>query len=308
LKVRVPNVFLIIDLLVVLLIVSISLVPSSGARVVIGLPFLLLFPGFVLMAVLFPGKGEIDGLERLALSFGMSIPVVALIGLGLNYTTWGIRLTPVLYSVSAFILIMSAMAMYRRRRLNKKSELVIELNLKVPGWEGSKLNKTLSVVLLTSVLAAAGILIYAVAEPKVGEKFTEFYILGTNGKAQDYPTEFVMAGGGLARVGYGNSANETGVAFGRVTVGIENREQEPTGYTVRVKIDGEPVSVYSAGRMVTVLGPVDLAQGEKTEPEIGFAPQHAGDNQKVEFLLYKNDAPDPYLSLHLWINVTAQAP
>ena len=30
---------------------------------------------------------------------------------------------------------------------------------------------------------------YVIITPKEGEKFTEFYILGPNGTASDYPTE-----------------------------------------------------------------------------------------------------------------------
>ena len=61
-----------------------------------------------------------DGIESIALSFGMSIAVTALIGLGLNYTSWGIRLEPVLYSIFAFIIILSAIAIIRRRAYGRK--------------------------------------------------------------------------------------------------------------------------------------------------------------------------------------------
>ena len=57
---------------------------------VLSLPFLLFIPGYTLIFVLFPSRKTdrgIDFIERIALSFGMSI-VVALIGLGLNYTPW----------------------------------------------------------------------------------------------------------------------------------------------------------------------------------------------------------------------------
>jgi hypothetical protein len=41
-------------------------------------------------------EGGIDGLERVALSFGISIVIVPLIGLVLHFTPWGIRLVPVI--------------------------------------------------------------------------------------------------------------------------------------------------------------------------------------------------------------------
>ena len=37
---------------------------------------------------------------------------------------------------------------------------------------------------------------YVIITPKEGEKFTEFYILGPNGTASDYPTELKVGKGG----------------------------------------------------------------------------------------------------------------
>jgi hypothetical protein len=48
---------------------------------------------------------------------------------------------------------------------------------------------------------------------------------------------------------------------------------------------------------------ITLAQGEKWEVRIGFAPQHVGDNQEVEFFLYKDGATTAEKTLHLWVNV-----
>jgi len=100
-----------------LLLVPLALLTSGALRIVLGLAFVLFFPGYTLIAALFPRKDALDSIERLALSFGLSIAVVPLIGLILNYTPWGIRLYPILISVLLFIVIMAAIAWYRRRRL-----------------------------------------------------------------------------------------------------------------------------------------------------------------------------------------------
>ena len=60
------------------------------------------------MSALFPGRDELDGIERLALSIELSICLVAFIGLVLNYTPWGFRLKPIHLSISAFTLILVA--------------------------------------------------------------------------------------------------------------------------------------------------------------------------------------------------------
>ena len=77
---------------------------ASPVRVAVALPMILFVPGYVLIAALFPSNREIDGIERVALSFGLSIAVVPLIGLALNYTPFGIRLDPIVASLSVFTL------------------------------------------------------------------------------------------------------------------------------------------------------------------------------------------------------------
>ena len=51
------------------------------------------------------------------------------------------------------------------------------------------------------------------------------------------------------------------------------------------------------------VGPLELGHDERWEEIVSFTPDRAGDNQKVEFLLYKNGENEPYLKLHLWLKV-----
>ena len=80
----------------------------------------------------------------------------------------------------------------------------------------------------------------------------------------------------------------------KVIVGIINREHEVVTYQVEVVIDEVKNNE---------VGPVMLEPDEKWEGIVGFTPHRAGDSQKVEFLLYKNGESEPYLKLHLWVNV-----
>ena len=150
----------------------------------------------MLVLALFPKKEGMGGVERVVLSFGLSIAVASLIGLILNYTAWGITLESTLYSIASFIFILSIIAWFRQRRLIKEARFSIEFQLTVPGWGGGIWDKTLSVILVVSILGALGMLGYVIAKPKVGERFTEFYILGREGKAIDYPRRAVGGGGG----------------------------------------------------------------------------------------------------------------
>ncbi len=308
LRIKIGNGLIPLNLLVLLLIAILILVPSTSFRIVLGLPFLLFLPGYTLLAALYPKKEEIDALERVALSFGLSIAVVPLIGLILNYTPWGIRLESVLYSTASFIFITSVVAMLRRAGLPKQERFCIEFWLKLPGQGGDALSKVLSIILLLSILWTLGTLGYVIATPKAGERLTEFYILGPDGTAQGYPTELVMSGDQIVLVRYGGGeAHEIAGDSGRVILGIVNREQANAIYSVRVIIDSEPAKVYFAGDELDAIGPIELVNQEKWEHEIGFSPRHAGDNQKVEFVLYKNGVAYFENPPHLWVDVKKQA-
>ncbi len=76
---------IVVNLLVLVLVIAILLFPSNVIRIILGIPFVLFFPGYISIAALFPRKASIDNVQRVALSFGMSIAVALLIGLILNY-------------------------------------------------------------------------------------------------------------------------------------------------------------------------------------------------------------------------------
>jgi len=81
-------------------------------RYVLGSIFVLLLPGYSLIKALFPTK-ELDNIERIALSIGMSLALVSINGLLLNYTPWGIRLTPIVLSLLSLTTIFSTAAIIR---------------------------------------------------------------------------------------------------------------------------------------------------------------------------------------------------
>jgi hypothetical protein len=125
-----------VNILSSLLIAVIAFFPNSPARIILGLPFILFFPGYVLICALFPGKEDLDIVERFALSMGLSMAVTSLIGLMLNYTPFGIRLYPVTFSLFSFIVLMSVVAMYRRRIISKKEVFAPLTSISISGWRG----------------------------------------------------------------------------------------------------------------------------------------------------------------------------
>lgn len=275
-RIKIPNELVFINILTLMLILIIALLPPNVLRIIMGLPLVLFFPGRVLVMALFPRRVDTGSIERVALGFGLSIVVTVLVGLVLNYTPWGISLYPILISLALFTLATSAIAYYRWHRLPGDKRFTLSLQVALPQWAGlSNLDKALSIVLMLSILGATGVLFYVVAAPRAGEQFTEFYILGPEGEAKDYPKKLVVGEEAI------------------VTLGIVNHEGQEMSYHIEVVIDG-----VKNGE----LGPLLLADNEEKEEEVGLVPQKAGDNQRVEFLLYKDGEGKPYATLHLFID------
>lgn len=74
--------------------------PAIYLRYIFGSLFVLYLPGASLIELLYPKGRDLSQLERLALSIGLSLALVPLVGLILNYTLWGIRLDPIFASLS----------------------------------------------------------------------------------------------------------------------------------------------------------------------------------------------------------------
>ena len=74
---------------VVVVVVALLAFPDPSTipiRAVIGIPFVLFFPGYSFTTVIFPkARSEINVLERILISLGISISFVIITGLGVNY-------------------------------------------------------------------------------------------------------------------------------------------------------------------------------------------------------------------------------
>ncbi len=245
-----------------------------------GLPFVLFFPGYTLICALFPGKRDLDGIERTALSIGLSLAVVPLIGLALNYTPFGIRLHPTVVSLFLFTLLMSILSTYRRDKLPSESRFDPYLSVKMPEWRTLSMpDKLMSVGLIACIIFAGILTAYVASMPKVGERFTEFYVLGSGGKIENHPTNLTL----------GES--------GTVILGVINHEYEELAYRIVIKRDNETIGT---------IDDITLNHEMKWEEKYTFTPEKTGEKMKLEFLLLREDLDKPYRSLHLWTTVRPQ--
>jgi archaellum biogenesis protein FlaJ (TadC family) len=104
-----------------------NLQPFVIIRYVFGTVFILWLPGYTFIKALFPtqvpvktSSENLDSIERVALSIGLSLALVPIVGLLLNYTPWGIRLEPVTLSLTALTLTFATAALLRENETRKK--------------------------------------------------------------------------------------------------------------------------------------------------------------------------------------------
>ena len=290
-----------------LLCVYVPVLNESILRILLGVAMVLFVPGYALIAALFPAKGDLDGIERVALSFGLSIAVVPLIGLALNYTPWGIRLDPILASLTLFTLAMTLVAWYRRLLLPAGDRFTVPAREMLgAAWTefydpgASRLDRGLSVVLVVAIVAALATTAYVIAVPKEGEHFTEFYILGPGGKAADYPTDFPA---GTAQ---------------SLIIGVGNHEYREIPYTVEVLALNQTFDSTTNTSTIHAAEPLDgfmvTVPHNGTEEMAWNFSVPSPDYNRIEFLLFNETVPGPdvqgqerinasYRDLHLWVRV-----
>ena len=298
------------------ILLPISLLEVEGAlRVILGLPFILFIPGYMLIFALFPTKKAdrgIDIIERIALSFGMSI-TASLITLGLNYTSWGITLASDLISRFIFVISLGTIGIYRWIKTNPDERFIISFDLSFPKSE-SKFDKALTIILVISIIIAVSLLIYVLITPKTGEKFTEFYLLGPHDQADEYPKDLMIG-------------ENTSVIIGAV-----NHEYKTVNYTIEIwLINQATVENQTVYHHMWFMNKINITLDHtpintegpwmpQWEYNYNFSINQKG-NFKLAFLLftnpteqyeqikdYKNIAEQKtnsaYRSLHLWLTVT----
>lgn len=280
---------------------------ASFLRVLFGIPMVLFIPGYALIAALFPGIKDIDGIERVALSFGLSIAVVPLTGLALNYTPWGIRLDPIVISLAILTIGLCLIAQYRRARLVPEERFIVPLEAVRQSLsreffpkESSRTDRILSIILLIAIVAAVATTVFVIVVPKEGEKFTEFFILGEKGKAADYPSHILVGENASLFIGIGNHEYRN-ISYTVETWLVNMTFDETTNTSTLLRMD-------RLSRTKT-----ELAHNQTTILPYSFVPKNTGYN-RVEFLLFNGTVPgeevqgmerinQSYRDLHLWVTI-----
>lgn len=289
-----------------LLAVAVAFTPAGEFRplaIAVGLPFVLLVPGYALVAAVFPRAAETapssagtSWLGRLGLSVGGSVVAVALVAGTLDFTVWGFQRGPVVLGLAALSLAGLAVAWYRRRRLPAE--------VRAGATVGAVGTRTRSLVVGTSgfstlltivvVVAAAGAVGVVAEDTTDTGSVTEFYILGQNDAGElvagSYPTN--VTAGEPTTVGIGVGTTEAGGLSGTVVATLE-----------RVTIRENSTQITQSQRLGSF--DVQVAAGERAVRRHTVQPSLTGERLRLTYRLYESGSDSPLRRVQIWLSVTS---
>ena len=251
---------------------------ADPIRAALGILLVLFSPGYVLVSALYPRREQFLGVERIALAVGLSIALVPLMGLALNFAPWNIGLTPIIVSLSLWILVLAPVAWRRRLAIAADERFDVPWAV-VNAWLRKPRRHTdvvSGLVITLAVLAIVGAFAWKIQQPTPGEPFTEFYVLGSHRMIGDYPTNL--------RVGDAQSYN----------VGLVNHEDRAVYYKVLAFLNEQ---------LAGDIGPLFLEDGETWDGTIAVVPKKAGALQKLELRLLRDSGDGVYHTVHLFVDV-----
>ncbi|SFR66664.1 DUF1616 domain-containing protein [Halogeometricum limi] len=290
-------------------------------RAVLGGILVLFLPGYALTTLVFPARSEVRPsigdissafaggeteyaglpfLERLALSFGLSIALVPVFAWALEVVGYEFvagNVAVVCGSVAVVGLLLGAV---RRLRLPAEAAYVIPVGVLVAyrnaargrsDWDGA-----LNVALAAAIVVSTAVVTFALVSPVDGTSYTQASLLTEEDD------------GSLTASGY--PQNLTVGESSELVLLVENYEQESMDYTVvvqlqRVEQNGDVVATSELDRFS---GTVD--SGDRWQVTSTIQPSIAGDNLRLAYLVYKDDVPQnpdiesSYRHVTLWLNVT----
>lgn len=240
---------------------------ASPLRVGMGMLLLLLLPGYCFMVALFPHRDDIGSFERLAISFGLSIVVVPVVGLVLTNTPWGIRFESVALALTACVIVAALIAFLRR--------LQLEPSLRFLPTVGSRFLRSLVFATL-----GVGVVISLAIAFQVGNTFTALYLIGSEGQLEAYPSHL-----------------RPGEPFS-VTVAIENREWRAQRYRLDASLDQE---------LVSTLDRFQVRKGEIWTSELSLSAPLQPGRHLLTVDLFRGRSRRAYRQVHLELTVLAVA-
>lgn len=251
----------------------------------LGMLYILYVPGYCLAAALFPFTNDLDGMERTALSLGLSLAVVPILALVLNQLPGGLRLWPILTSECAIILISLGVTGWRRIGLaevySKRSCVDWRPWVSWRNLLHSEKNFFLWIAGTLVVMGMATAWIFLVQSP--GQFTTVFYILGHEGQADNYPYQ----------------AHRGEVL--QITLGLQNQERTSQVYRIVGWVE-DPWNPEKR-KIIAEAGPFLLTSGQSLESLLTWRMPWSGNGQIVTFQLFHEPDTLPYRQLRLIVDI-----
>lgn len=323
----------------VLLVDLVLLVPSPESvalRSILGLPLLLFVPGYVLLAALFPltkddapdvdtdstgilstqgsvtpsptgsgTMGRIDLPARLALSFGMSLSLLPVIGLFLSLAPVSTGLLSLLAVISGIVLVGGGLALVRRNQAPAMTRFepdpwrTVTESVRGVFHGRTTVDTALNVALVVAVLATTATVGLGLTVPNQGDSFTEVTLLTENESGSyslaDYPR------------------NLTAGESTEMVLEVHNAEGEAVDYTAvvqlqRVETSNTSTTVEERQTVARLEERVPAGETQRLQHEV--TPEMTGSSLKLTYLVYREPPPaepnvdSAYRTLHLWVNVS----
>lgn len=283
-------------------------VRDTPLRIPLGFVFVMLVPGYAFVSALYPKhsrteddlsrggdrsaierfvtRSGITFTERILLSVGFSILLVSAIGYLFNFTSFGVRLVPILLSTSGFVLVATFVAAIMRRRTpaehrfrGPSTEWMDTIH---SSWfrRGDRTNTVLNIFLVVAIGFFALSIGYAVVGQPSADPYSELYLTSDDG-------EMFTGQNVTSQLEPGTSQN--------IQIGVKNHEGQTMNYTVVVV--QQTVEVQDNRAVVQSQTEIDRLQMTVEDDEeqlrpYTFTPTTSDGNSRIAWLLYTTSAPD----------------
>lgn len=235
---------------------------------------LFFVPGYAFLAAVFPGQHPLGQIQRLAASIGLSPLIAGALMLVASFT-WQVDQISIFWLLLIWTAPLCIIAWKRRASLPPDDRYLPKWRIPLPTWaDKSRPDKWLlagQIAALVILLFVGGRLLWMTSH--LQPQFTEFYLLGTQGKAGSYP-DMVPAG---------SPAN--------IIIGIVNHLGEPKEYHIYYQINQD---------LAIEITQVTLQPDERWEAPISVELPNVIGKQKITVILLDAQGNRLADSLHIW--------
>jgi uncharacterized membrane protein len=243
-------------------------------RILLGALQVLFITGYFLQLLVFPRSENLNSFERIGLSIGLSIALLAPTAVALEFFNLSLRPQVLAFSHHLLTALLAFVAFMRRFTIEEESRAYLSFEL---GALSLGTHKNRLIAFVFGLIVSAFLVAMAMVVLQGPAKFdTEFYMLGTEGLAEDFPPELHL-----------NELIE-------LTAAVVNTEGQSVTYRIEV---------LSNDVVLAEIDSFQLENGGSKEIALSFPATTLGNDQLFEIRLFREGNPDPYRQLELWLNV-----